>query len=488
MPQILERLDALPRPQRAAALRMLRSRGEEFNVFPLSFAQRQLWFLHALRPASPMYNVPFAFWLDGDLDVAALERALHALVRRHESLRTAYFEIDGDPFQLIVPADPAPPPLVVRQWRASDAERPELVRRILDVEARQPFNLQSGRLIRARVFSAGSRHLLMLTLHHIACDGVSLVILFQELERLYGARAGRDPGLPPPPLRYVDFARWQVAQAGHSAWNRQLAYWVDHLAGAPEVLDFPRGLARSAESEPAGGAVLLLWSPDLAAEVLRFTRQEAVTPFMTMLAAYATLLHRRSGEHDIVLGTPFANRTRAGLEQVVGYFVNTLPLRLRPHGRQTFRELLHQVRDVARRAHAAQELPFELLVEALRPPRRAGVSPVFQLLFTVAEGEFELLRLPDLDVTLTQGHTGTTKVDLTASFVVSEDTFKASMEYDARRFDESTILGLLADLETILAAAVAQPDRDIADLPLAADSARPPAVVLHRAARTTPGS
>lgn len=465
MPRLLERLEALPAQRRAAAMRRLRSRGEEFNVFPLSFSQRQLWFLSELYGASAMYNVPFAFWLVGDLDVAALEVALRALVQRHESLRTAYFDIDGDPYQLILPAGEVSPSLVVRQWRATDADRPALVRRILDVEARQPFDLHSGRLVRGRLFSAGSRHLFLLTLHHIACDGVSLVVLFQELEQLYSAaRAGRDAELPPLPLRYVDFARWQLEQTGKGAWDSQLAYWREQLAGAPEVVDFPRGLPRSADPAPPGAAVTLMWPQSLADEVLRFTRREAVTPFVTMLAAYVALLHRHSGAEDIVLGTPFANRTRAGLEQVVGYFVNTLPLRLRPLRRRSFRELLRQARDVARGAHAAQELPFELLVQALRPERRLDAYPIYQLLFTVAEGEFELLRLADLDVTLTEGHTGTTKVDLTTSFVVNDDLFKASMEYDTRRFDQPAILGLLADLRAILAAAVAEPDRLLADL------------------------
>lgn len=470
MADLLERLDALPADRRAVALRLLLTRAAELDVAPLSYAQRQVWLHEQMYGSTTVYNTPFAFWLTGTVDTMALEAALAGIVRRHEALRTRYFEVDGVPYQVVVPPADRPVQLGVRHWRPADSANASLVRRVLDLEARAPFDLRRGPLLRARILSAADRHLFLLSLHHIVCDGWSMAIIFQELAQRYAAaRSGQELRLPAVAPRYLDFVRRQSADLVGSVDHHQ-KYWLDQLAGAPAVLDFPAGLPRVPAEAPPGEAIDVRWDGDVASDIHRTVRRLGGTTYLVMLAGFAALLYRQSGLGDMVIGTPVANRATVEAEQLVGMFVNTVPLRLRPSGEMTFSALVRHAATVVLDAQEHQELPFEQLVEALQPPRTLTHNPVFQVLFTVQDSSFDALQLAGLDVASVHGHNGTSKVDLTLMFEVGATQVDANVEYDIRRFDQQTATGLLDQLRCLLVAAAADPDRTLDALPLDEDT------------------
>jgi hypothetical protein len=468
MVDIIDRLDALPASQQRELGAVLAQRGAEFNVYPLSYAQWRMWFVTRMHGAAPVYTVPYAFALTGQLDVAALDQAVQAVVRRHDALRTVFFDVDGDAYQMVRPALEIP--LGVRRWRAQDAANSQLVRTLVEAEAQRTFDLRHGPLLVANVLTCDAgQHLFLLTLHHIVCDGWSMGIIFHELEEFYRAALdGRTPDLPPLPMRYVDFARWQAATLSGQPLERQLDYWRGMLAGAPDTTTFP-GLLRSDEppsTAPAhiGESELESWPAALARSVEEYSRHASVTPFITMLAAFAAVLHHRAGLRDFVVGTPVANRNRLELEHLVGFFVNMLPLRLRPAGTMTFRELVQHAREVSLGAQANQDIPFEMLVEQLAPHRQGSGNPLFEICFAVEEPDTQTLRLPGLDVSLVQGRNGTVKFDLTVAFVLLEAELKASADYRPSRLRRAQVQALLAATRRLLERAIAAPDEPLARL------------------------
>ena len=458
--QVLARLGSLPLERRQAALALLAKRGSEFGVFPLSPAQHRLWFLASLYGSSPIYNVPYAFRLTGAVDPAALEEALRGLIRRHAMLRTAFFDVDGDPYQLVLRDVPF---TLVRG--AADAER---IGALLDAEAVRAFDLRKAPLLRASLVDLrDGSSLLLLSLHHVVCDGWSMGVIFADLEELYAAaRAGREPELAPLPLRYVDYVRWELSESRSEARQERLQYWLDHLTGAPELLALPTDRPRPPVQSFKGSYELVQWSRDLNRALDAFCRAEGVTTFMVLLAAFVTLLHRSSGHEDVVVGVPFANRGRPELEGIVGFFVNTLALRFRPSGGMTFRELLRQVRDVTVAGQANQDVPFETVVLALRQGRSRSHHPVFQVSFAVQADDTEALRLPGLSVEVVYADTGTAKFDLTLAFIPLEQGLKGMLEYDGALFDAATARRLLDELRALVTAAVEAPERTLAELPL----------------------
>lgn len=463
MDHVIDRIEAMSPEQRRALCALLDKRGADFNVFPLSFAQQRLWFLEVLHGQTPLYTVPYSFWLTGRLDLDAFAGALATLVARHESLRTVFFDVEGVPYQRVVRQPPFR--LGVRRWRPQDAERNDLVARLLDAEARRTFDLRRGPLVSANVLTTGGdRHLFLLTLHHIICDGWSMGILFRELELLYtDALHGRQPHLPPLPLRYGDFARWQSTALSAESTGRDIAYWRHLLSDAPPppVL----GMADPDSSAGVVGAMRAAQSPpSLARAVEAACRQYAVTPFMLLLAVFAVILRRRTGSDDVIIGTPVANRTRLELEDVVGFFVNTLPLRIRLAGRHSLRELLAHVRDVTLGAQAHQELPFEMIVQAAGASGRTEGNPLFQVSFIVQEQETETLRLPGLDVSITHGHGGTAKFDLTVSLVLLETGLKCMVEYRTAVVDDEWVDGLIEEMRRLTEAAIGAPDEPLETL------------------------
>jgi hypothetical protein len=465
--ELLQRLESQPTDRRLAAIALLDERGADYNVFPLSSAQQRLWLSSVVHEELPLYNVPFGFRLTGELDVGALSRALQAMVRRHEMLRTVFFDVDGKPYQAILPGLPAP--LKVGRLPGRGEEREAFVARALDAEARRPVDLRRGPLLRAVVLTSreDGDHLLMLTLHHIICDGWSMGVFFRELGELYSAiQDGRPPALRPLPTRYVDFARWQARRARGPVVQEQLRYWIDQMQDAPPLLQLPCDGPRPAVQTFQGGLELALWPYSLTEALDAFCRRENVTMFIALMAAFDTLVHRWSGREDVIVGVPFANRDRAEIEDVIGFFVNTLVLRVRLSGRMTFRELLRRVREVTFAAQGHQDLPFELLVDALKPDRSANHHPLFQLSFALQEGSSEMLRLRGLESRLTLGHSGTSKFDVTMSFTPTESGLRGTLEYDSGMFERSRARRMFADLHAITRAAMADPDRPLSALPV----------------------
>ncbi len=418
---------------------------------PLSFAQERLWFLQRLSPGSPAYNMPAALRLSGDLDPAVLERVLQEIVRRHEILRTTFPETDGEPRQRVHPFRPFSLPVI----DVTEAEAERFVRE----EASRPFDLREGPLLRATLLRLGEREWMALfSLHHVVSDGWSVGVLVKETAALYAGKP-----LPELPIQYADFAVWQRGWLQGEALAGQISWWREALADAPAVLDLPLDRPRSTGSGRAGAA-----KADFPAAVLReLGRREGATLFMVLLAAFQALLHRLTGEDDLVLGTPIANRTHAGLEGLIGFFVNTLALRSRLDGDPSFREMLASSRATALEAYAHQDLPFERLVEELRVERSLRHTPVFQVMLALQNAPAAELTLPGLTLSPVPLAPGAAKFDLSLTFL--EDG-RAALEYDALLFDAATAERLLERLGVLVDGIVRDPDLRLSGLPVMAEA------------------
>ncbi|HEY2740442.1 MAG TPA: condensation domain-containing protein, partial [Thermoanaerobaculia bacterium] len=386
----------------------------------LSFAQQRLWFLDQLDPGNPVYNIPVAVELAGRLDVAALAAALGEVVRRHEALRTTFRLVAGEPVQ-VVAAHAAPAlPLIDLAGLPDPLCEPEVCRLAAE-EARRPFALGGrsgsgeGSLLRAALLRTGSgRHVTLLTVHHIVSDGWSMDVLVRELGALYTElAAGRPSPLPQLEIQYADFAAWQRDWLRGEAFDRQLAYWTRHLAGAPPVLSLPFDRPRPARPGHRGATHRLDIPPEVTAPLKALGRSEGTTLFMTLLAAWSLLLHRYSGQPDIVVGSNISNRRLLSLEGLIGLFANTVALRIDLAGVPTVRELLARVREVALGAHTHQDFPFEKLVEALSPVRDAAYHPVFQVMLVMQEARPKPSEMTGLTLRLLEMESQSAKLDLT---------------------------------------------------------------------------
>ncbi|HWM91030.1 MAG TPA: amino acid adenylation domain-containing protein [Thermoanaerobaculia bacterium] len=421
---------------------------------PLSFAQERLWFLDRLVPGSAAYNMPVALRLSGALDPAALERALQEIVRRHETLRTTFPETGGEPRQRVHPFHPFPLPMIdLRGLPEGAAER------LAREEAARPFDLARGPLLRAALLRVDEQEwVALLSMHHIVSDGWSMGVLVRETAALYARRT-----LPELPVQYADFAVWQRGWLRGEALERQVTWWREALAGAPAALDLPLDRPRSFRTGRAG---------HLAADLPSIPRREGATLFMVLLAAFQALLHRLTGEDDLVVGTPIANRTHAGLEGLIGFFVNTLALRSRLEGDPSFRELIARARAAALAAYAHQDLPFEKLVEELRVERSLHHAPVFQVMLVLQNAPMPALELPGVTLEPLPLAPGAAKFDLSLSFVEAGDGLRAALEYDADLFDDATAARLLERLGVLLQGAVSDPERSLSELPVMGEAER----------------
>ena len=350
---------------------------------PLSFAQQRLWFLDRLLPNKAAYNIPTVWRLRGQLDALALERSLNELVARHETLRTR-FVLSGDaPVQVIEP--PSAVALPITDLSAMpQAEREARARQITDTEARQPFDLEAGPLLRAQLLRlAAEEHLLLLNVHHIVSDGWSMGVLWRELSSGYNAFvSGHAPDLPRLPIQYADYAVWQREWLQGEVLEGQLAYWKEKLADL-STLELPTDRPRPPVPSYQGAHLTFDLPAPLTQALKELGRREGATLFMTLLAAFQVLLHRYSGQEDIAVGTPIAGRGRTELEGLIGFFVNTLVLRSDLAGNPAFTELLARVRETALGAYTHQDLPFEKLVEELSPSRDISRNPLFQVMFVL---------------------------------------------------------------------------------------------------------
>ncbi|HEX2570264.1 MAG TPA: amino acid adenylation domain-containing protein, partial [Polyangia bacterium] len=480
-----------------------RGAGEHGTEVPLSSAQERLYFLERLAPGQAVYHIPAALELRGRLDVEALERALGALVERHEALRTSFRETAAGPVQVIGPARPVPL-LRLDLGRAGElppAEREAEARRRAEAEARRPFDLGQGPLLRAALLGLeDERHLFLVTVHHLVADGWSLGVMLREWAALYGAFC-QDQGptrveaqlqaqaqaqttsaaLPAPGLQYADHVRWQRDWLAGETAAAQLEYWRGQLAGVPEVLALPSDRPRPAVRAQRGALFEARLPGGLWEEIQALARREGATPFMVLLAAFEALLHRYSGQAELCVGTATAGRAvtgrrgaegpkgAAGPSGCVGLFVNAVALRSRWTPAASFREFLGQTRATVLAAHAHEELPFEKVVEALAPSRSLSHTPLFQVMLVLQPDPLAPLPpsvLPGLEASLLEVDTGTAKFDLTLALTPSAEGLRGRLEYDVELFDASTIERLWGHFVTLLTAAVRAPERRVSALPL----------------------
>ena len=431
---------------------------------PLSFAQQRLWFLDQLYPGRSTYNIARRIRIGGALDLEALRRALDAIVARHETLRTRIVAIDGTPQQIVAPALSIPLP--VMDLALPDGETQ--AQRLAVEEVRRPFELTRGPLFRAALFRLGpDQHLLVLTVHHIISDAWSLAVLFRELGALYRAFTRGEPSpLPDLPIQYADYAAWQRRTLHGEALERELAYWRAQLEGLPPALELLTDRPRP-QVQSTRGAKQSSFIPKPVSDGLKgLSRREGATLFTTLLAAFHTLLGRYTGQEDIVIGSPIAGRTQAETEGLVGFFVNTLALRLDRSGDPTFRELLHRAREVTLGAYAHQDLPFEKLVEELQPERDLRRTPVFQVAFAYQNMPSHKLDLSGLTLQSEPAESGTAKFDLMLYMWQREDGLRAVLEYNIDLFDAGTIIRMLGHFQTLLEGIAQDPDRRLSELPL----------------------
>ncbi|HEY0605033.1 MAG TPA: amino acid adenylation domain-containing protein, partial [Herpetosiphonaceae bacterium] len=446
---------------------------------PLSFAQQRLWFLDQLEPGSAVYNIPGAVEVHGPLDIAALQQSLNLIVRRHEVLRTVFEEIDGEPAQVIKP-DLELPLLVVDLSDCAPTEQEHVVRQHTIDEARQPFDLGHGPLIRTRLLrlrseSGGQEHLLLVTIHHIIADGWSLGIFLRELAAIYPALLEQKTvTLPDLPIQYVDYAAWQRGWLQGLVLDEQLAYWRRQLQGAPASLELPADYPRPPMLSSRGALYEFQLSNSLIARLEALSRNANTTLFMTLLAAWYTLLYRYTGQTDLLVGTPIAGRSRVEIEELIGFFVNTLVLRADLAGRVpsgcSFLELLAHVHDMCLSAYAHQDVPFEKLVEELQPERDPSRPPLVQVMFALQNMPLPALSFAGLTLNPVQVDTGTTKFDLTLSLEQTAQHMRGTVEYSTDLFQADRIARMAGHFERLLEGIVAEPGAGIAYLPLLTDA------------------
>ena len=446
---------------------------KDVYVFPMSFAQQRLWFLDQLEPGSTVYNTPFVLSLKGRLNSGALASSLSEIIRRHEVLRATFRLDKGAPVQVIQPAKALQIP-IVNLTSLSAAEREERVQQFANEEAHTSFDLGNGPLVRARLlWLAADEHVLLLTTHHIVFDGWSRAILLRELATLYDAFcAGKSSPLPELPIQYTDFAVWQSNYVQGEVLQKQIAYWKEKLSGIPSSLELPTDRPRPAVSTFRGGAVSSRVPKVLAGALRSFSQQHGATPFMTLLAVYQILLSRYSGQEDIAVGSPIAGRNRKEIEELIGFFANTLVLRTDLAGNLTFREMLRRVRETALGAYAHQDIPFEKLVEELQPERSLSRNPLFQVLFAFRNVPVHALALTGLELRLLGVEQTTSKFDLGLFVNEAKDDLYLRWEYNSDLFERETIEQMSGHFSTLLQAAIENPDRNISELPILSESER----------------
>jgi len=436
---------------------------------PLSFAQERLWLLEQLQPGSLAYHTPAAIRLDGSLDIAALEQALNEILRRHEVFRTTFSVVDGQPVQAIVPFQSVSLP-VVNLGELPDAERILNVQQLIAQWGQNLFDLTKAPLLRWKLLHLSEReHLLLLSTHHIVCDGWSAGVFVRELAALYDAFSQGQPSpLPELPIQYADFAIWQRQWLQGDVLETQLTYWKQQLGTIPPVLklssDRPLGggkANRSSTQTSAGKQHNFTLSPTLTEALKTLCQQEGMTLFMTLLAAFKTLLYRYSTQDDIAVGSPIANRNRSEIEELIGFFANTLVLRTDLSGNPSFRDVLKRVREVTLGAYAHQDLPFEKLVAQLQPERHLGQTPLYQVWFVLQNAPMPVVELPNLTLSLLEIETGTVRHELKLDLTETPEGIQGFFEYKTDLFEESTIARMTQLYETLLDTVIKQPDIEL---------------------------
>ncbi|MEG4395134.1 non-ribosomal peptide synthetase/type I polyketide synthase [Microcoleus sp. BROC3] len=439
---------------------------------PLSFAQERLWFLSQLEPTNPFYNELQALRLHGFLNVAALEKSLNRIIQHHEALRTYFATVDGQPVQVIAESLTLSVPLVDFQY-LPESEREISVQRFATAEAQRPFDLASVPLIRVTLLKLTEiEHVLLLTIHHIVFDGWSWGIILRELATIYSAFCNDlSPELPELSIQYKDFAVWQRQWLTKEVLSSQLAYCNQQLEGAPALLELPTDRVRPSIQSFRGAHQRFALSKELSRALVSLSQREGVTLFMTLLAAFQTLLYRYTGQTDICVGTPHANRSRSEIDSLIGFFVNTLVLRTCLSGNPSFEDLLSRVRDVTLLAYAHQDLPFEKLVEELKLERDLSYTPLVQVML-VLDVPMPQTQMDGLTVSPLGLETTTAKFDLTLSLENTPSGLIGTWEYNTDLFDAATIARMARHFQTLLEGIVTNPQQKISSLPLLSEAER----------------
>jgi amino acid adenylation domain-containing protein len=442
---------------------------------PLSFAQQRLWFLDQLKGANAIYNMPTALRMIGPLDPEALQQCVDRIVQRHEALRTTFQAAEGSAVQVIAEQSSIPIELVNLD-ELEESEQPHALQRLLNEEAERPFDLANDSLLRVTLLRLRDKeHVLLFTMHHIISDDWSMGIFVQEVTMLYEALTTDTPtDLPELPIQYADFSYWQRQWLQGEVLQTQVDYWKQQLDGASPLLELPTDRPRPSVQSSQGCQLEFSLPPELTEQLQRLSQKAGATLFMTLLSAFQVLMHRYSGQSDIVVGSPIANRNRREIEGLIGFFVNTLALRTQVDGQQSFEQLLQQVRKVTLDAYAHQDLPFEKLVEELRPERSLSYSALFQVMFVLQNTpiDVEALELPDLQIEPLDHEATTAKFDLTLSLAETDQGLVASWEYNTDLLDRATVKRMHRHFQVLLEGIVSNPLLRIAELPLLTETER----------------
>ncbi|MEH2171889.1 amino acid adenylation domain-containing protein [Nostoc sp.] len=460
-----------------AIAKVRRGNQTESQTFPLSFAQQRLWVLAQLEPDSPFYNMFKAVRLNGRIDIEVLERSLNEIIRRHEILRTTFSAVEGTPVQVIAP-QATMKLLVVNLQQLSGQEQSEQLQLLATQDQLQPFDLTKGLLLRVTLVQLKSEsYALLLTMHHIIGDGWSMGVFIKELSSLYqGFLVGKPSPLPQLPIQYADFTIWQRQWLQGKALETSINYWTRQLADAPPLLELPTDRARPSVQTFRGWCFSFQLDAKLTASLKELSHKSGTTLFMTLMAAYATLLFRYSGQQDILLGTPIASRNHQDIEGLIGFFVNTLVMRTRLEDNPSFSKLLTQVRSTCMDAYANQDVPFEQIVEALQIERSLSHSPLFQVMFALQNASMEQLETPELAIAPLHLDNVNAKFDLTLQMWETNTDEGNSLEgfwqYNTDLFDEDRIARMTAHFQTLLAGIVANPQASVGTLPLLTERER----------------
>lgn len=430
---------------------------------PLSFAQQRLWFLDKLSPQNSAYNLPAAVQLKGQLNLPALQQTFNEIVRRHEVLRTAFAEVNGQPIQVISPAINFNLEVVDLQKLPEIQQKIEVEKQALE-EAQRPFDLTQTPLLRGTLLQLNNaEYVLLLTIHHIISDGWSMGVLVREVGALYEAfSTSKSSPLPELPVQYGDFANWQRQHLQGEKLEKQLAYWKQQLTGILDVL--PTDRQRSSAQTFRGTQQTFVISASLTQSLKTLIQQQEVTLFMTLLAGFKVMLYCHTKQENLAIGSPIANRSRVELEGLIGFFVNTLVLKIDIAGNPTFRELLRRVRETTLQAYAHPDVPFEKLVEELQPERNLSYNPLFQTWFVLQNAPMPPLELAGLTLSVLEFDTSTSRHDLSLTCWENAQGIQGLFEYKTDLFKTATIERMVRSFETIINQVVAQPDMKINDL------------------------
>ncbi|HVG19650.1 MAG TPA: condensation domain-containing protein, partial [Blastocatellia bacterium] len=434
-------------------------------MFPSSFAQRRLWFLDQLEPNGSTYNMAAAAALTGPLNLTALRQTLNEIVRRHESLRTTFAEVEGLPFQVVSESLNLELPVSDLRQVSEGEKKAVAISRVVQ-EARRPFDLSRGPLLRASLVRlAEQEHILVVTMHHIISDGWSLKIFTREMSILYEAFSKGNPTpLDDLPIQYADYAVWQQEWLQGEVLEEQLGYWKKQLQGDLPVLQLPTDRPRPAVMTYRGTRRFFSLPGPLAAAFKELSRNQGATVFMSLLAAFNVLLYRYSGQEDITVGVPIANRNQDEIEDLIGFFANTLVMRTDLSGRPGFACLTQRVRQMALGAYAHQDLPFEKLVEEIQPDRDMSRSPLFQVMLAPEGNQIPDLKLSGITVSPLDIELEVSNADLTLYVEEGEKSLGGAIQYNTVLFEDTTIARMLAHFQTLIESVVADPERPISAL------------------------